>query len=368
MNQEYYRRLIAGVNNSCGAAVLRLLLVLVSKIYGVVIWLRNILYFIGWLKTYSVNATVISIGNITAGGTGKTPLVIWVYNLLHEKGISCVILTRGYKTKKDKFSDEPAMLAKSCPNAKVIVKADRVEAADEAVSKFDAKVIIMDDGFQHRRLKRNLDIVTIDGTEPFGYGKMLPAGLLREPIRSLKRADAVVITRCNQTPKDELAQLEKQLQSVNPNMIIAKSMHTPVCAKSVDKKEFSMEELKDKKIFAFCGIGNPGGFLNTIKGLGFNLAGWRVYNDHYNYRTDDIIDIYKQAKEARAGLILSTQKDWTKTVLLLPQAMIRGGYKLSENEEQIIFAYLQTELEFTAGEDKLRGLIENRLAVKISQK
>ncbi len=367
MDQENYRRLISGANTSWGADVLRLLLSILAKIYTVVIRLRNFLYSKKVFKAHQVNATVISIGNITTGGTGKTPLVIWLYKLIQKKALPCAILTRGYKTKKDKFSDEPAILAKSCPKAKVIVNADRVAGATEAVDKFGAKAIIMDDGLQHRRLKRNLDIVTIDGTEPFGYDKMLPAGLLREPVTALVRADAAVITRCNQTTQVELEQLEKKLRSVNPNIVIAKTTHSPVYAKTVDQQEIALEELKDKKIFAFCGIGNPGAFLNTLKGLGLKLLGWNIYNDHYRYTTDDIIAIYEQARQAGAELILSTQKDWTKTVLLLPQAMIRSGYKFSEEEEEIRFAYLTIELEFMSGENKLRDLIEDTLAGKISK-
>ncbi|MCK4751831.1 MAG: tetraacyldisaccharide 4'-kinase [Planctomycetes bacterium] len=367
MDQENYRRLISGASSGWNAKALRALLALAAKIYVVVIRLRNLLYCKGILKAHQAKATVISIGNITAGGTGKTPLVIWLCNLLQEKATACAILTRGYKTKKDKFSDEPAILAKSCPKAKVIVNSDRVAGATEAVTKFGAKALIMDDGFQHRRLKRDLDIVTIDGTEPFGYEKMLPAGLLREPIAGLARADAAVITRCNQTSQAELEQLARRLQSINPDIVIAKTVHAPVYAKFVDQTQINLEELNDKKIFAFCGIGNPGAFLNTLKGLGFNLAGWKIHNDHYRYKTDDIIDIYEQAKDAGADLILSTQKDWTKTVLLLPQAMIRGGYKFSEDKKEILFAYLAIELEFMSGEDKLRDLIEDTLAGKISK-
>ena len=191
-------------------------------------------------------AAVISIGNITVGGTGKTPLVIWLCKFLQQKEIQCAVLTRGYKTRtqtrvtsdeRQATSDEPAILAESCPQAKIIVNPNRLEAAAEAVSKFGAKVLIMDDGFQHRRLHRDLDIVTIDGTCPFGYGKMLPAGLLREPVASLKRADAVVLTRCDQISQSKLCQIEEELQLINPDMIIAKSIHNPICVKSWPAKK-----------------------------------------------------------------------------------------------------------------------------------
>ncbi|MHC4659342.1 MAG: tetraacyldisaccharide 4'-kinase [Planctomycetota bacterium] len=366
MNQQAYRELISGQNTGLVAAFLRLSLRGASWFYLIVTALRNFLYSQGWLKIHRVNAVVISIGNITAGGTGKTPLVIWLCKSLQQKGFRCAVLTRGYKTHTKKRAtsdeqratrtDEPAILAKSCPEAKVIVNPDRVAGAAEAINKFGAQVLIMDDGFQHRRLNRDLDIVTIDAMQPFGYGKILPAGLLREPVAGLKRADAVVITRCDQISESQLSRIEKKLQAIGPNITIASSMHTAVCAKSIDNREVSLEQLKDKKVFAFCGIGNPDAFMNTIKGLGTTLVGSKIYNDHHHYTDDCLADIYKQAVYRGADLILTTQKDWTK-VTTLPSV-----------KKDIPFAYLAIELNFLAGEDRLRGLIEDALAGKIPQK
>ena len=366
MDQNSFRKLISGQSSGVGAAVLRFFLGVAAAGYSIVIRLRNFLYFTGLLKTYRANVPVISVGNITAGGTGKTPLVIQLCNKITENSkfkiinYKCAILTRGYKaTKNSKFkiqnyTDEPAILAEKCPQAKVIVNPDRVAAAVEAVDKFGAKVLIMDDGFQHRRLTRDLDIVTIDATCPFGYSKILPAGLLREPLSALARADAIVITRSDQTGETELARLEEKLKQVNPGMIIARSIHKPVCAKSPDGKETGIEDLKDKKIFAFCGIGNPGAFLETIKGLGAELVGSKIYNDHYHYTDNDIADIHKQAKNLEADLILTTQKDWFST-----------QYAVRNTQYETPFAYLAIELIFTAGEDKIRRLIEKTLAGKI---
>ncbi len=381
MNQESYRKLISGQKVGLGAALLRLLLGVAAGGYSIAVRLRNFSYSKGWLKTHRANAPVISIGNITTGGTGKTPLVIWICRFLQNKNVSCIILTRGYKAQGTSDEgratrDEPAILIESCPEAKVIVNPDRVAGAAEAVNKFDAKTLVMDDGFQHRRLGRDLDIVTIDATRPFGYGKMLPAGLLREPLASLKRANAVVITRCDQTTEAKLTQIEEKLQKVNPNMIIARSIHAAVYAKhpepsvipakvGIQKKSETMDsclrrndsikQLKDKKIFAFCGIGNPEAFLNTIKALGPELVGSKVYNDHHHYTDDCLADICKQAANLKADLILTTQKDWTKITPLLPA------------KKDIPIAYLAIEIKFLAGQDKLTGLIENTLASKIPQ-
>ena len=368
MNQESYRKLISGQSSGAPAVLLRFFLGVAAQVYSIIIRLRNLLYSKGRLKTHSVNAAVISVGNITAGGTGKTPLVIWLCNKITQnlklktQNYRCAILTRGYKAtqnlklKTKNYSDEPAILAKSCSEAKIIVKPNRVVGAAEAVNKFGAKVVIMDDGFQHQRLDRDLDIVTIDAMCPFGYDKMLPAGLLREPVSALKRAGAVVITRCNQIAEARLVKLEEKIKSVNADMIIAKSIHTPICAKSLERKEISIEKLKSKKIFAFCGIGNPDAFLGTIKELGLNLAGSKIYNDHYYYTDNDITDIYAQAGRSNADLILSTQKDWTKTALL------------ASAKKEIPFAYLAIELKFVSEEDKITQLIEDTLAGKIPKK
>ncbi len=235
----------------------------------------------------------------------------------------------------------------------MIVNPNRAEAAAEAVDKFGAKVLIMDDGFQHRRLHRDLDIVTIDATCPFGYGKALPAGLLREPVASLRRADAAVVTRCDQISESELSRIEKKLQLINPDMVIAKSIHNPICAKTMTGEKITIEQLKDKKIFAFCGIGNPDAFLNTIRNTGANLIGSKIYNDHYHYTNDCLADIYEQARYLNADLILTTQKDWTRTTLP------------ASAKKDIPFAYLAVEIKFTSGEDKLKQLIGDALAGKI---
>lgn len=365
MNQESYRKLISGQKAGLGAALLRLVLGFAAGGYSIAVRARNFLYSAGWLKAHRADAAVISVGNITVGGTGKTPLVIWLCKEIISDSrfqipnCQCAILTRGYKATKNSklktqnYSDEPAILAESCPGVKVIVNPDRVAGAAEAVSKFGANTLIMDDGFQHRRLARDIDIVTIDATQPFGYGKMLPAGLLREPVASLKRTDAVVITRCDQIAETELSEIERKLQTINPNMIIARSIHAPTSVKSMDNKEISLEHLKDKKIFAFCGIGNPGAFLNTIKTIGSELAGSKVYNDHHHYTDSCLANIYEQAKHLKADLILTTQKDWTKII--------------SDFESLLPLAYIGIEIKFLAGEDKLRGLIEKTLAGKMPE-
>ena len=358
MNEETYRKLISGQNRGFCPTAARLFLQIAALGYIVVIVLRNFLYSKGILRTHRINAAIISVGNITTGGTGKTPLTVWLGNYITQN-YKCAILTRGYKTrqkakgKRQNYEDEPAILTESCPQAKVIVNPDRVAGAEQAVSEYKANVLIMDDGFQHRRLARDIDIVAIDATEPFGFGKLLPAGLLREPVDSLKRANAVVITRCDQTGESELVKLEKELKVVNPYISIARSVHKPVFAQCFGGKKFAVEELKSKKIFAFCGIGNPQAFSNTIKGLRADVVGSIFYDDHHCYTQEDIAKICKEGERFKADLILTTQKDWAKIAAMVPADKGRP------------FAYLAIELKFITGENQLKRLIDDVLAGKI---
>ena len=362
MNQHYFAQLVSGESAGLRAQILRFLLILISLPYKLVVVIRNFLYARKWLKVRCVDAIVISIGNITTGGTGKTPFVIWLCKFLQKNGIRCAILTRGYKATKNlklktqNYSDEPVILAESCPQAKVIVNPDRAAGANEAIEKFGARVLVMDDGFQHRRLCRDIDIVTIDATRPFGYGKVLPAGLLREPVNSLKRADAVVITRSNQVTESELRKIETRIQKIKPDIIIARSVHSPVCIRTIGDREFGLEQLKSKKVFAFCGIGNPDGFMNTVKGLGANLVGMKIYDDHYHYTKRDIEDINALARKQNADMILTTQKDFCK----LPTEKRHSVADISSG-------YLVIELKLVDGEDAITGLIKEAIAGKMAK-
>jgi tetraacyldisaccharide 4'-kinase len=367
LNQETYKKLISGQNSGPFTSAVRLLLSIVAVFYGAGIWLRNWLFDGGQVKSYAVTTAglvtsdrtqattpVISVGNITVGGTGKTPLVIWLCNLFHEQNVNCAILTRGYKASKD-TNDEPGMLAKNCPGSAVVINPDRLAGAIEAVKKHKAQVLIMDDGFQHRQLHRDVDIVTIDAMLPFGYGRMLPAGLLREPASALKRAQAVVITRCDLVSRNNLTELMATINRINPNLIVAQTIHSPVLAISSDK-QIPVEELKGKKIYAFCGIANPEAFLATVGLVGANIVGSKIYDDHHNYTVNDVNDIYRDAAKLGAQIILTTEKDYNK--ISSP----------ASGRSDLVLAYLAVRLQFVEGPDGIRDLIERSLAGKMPRK
>ena len=377
MEEQSYHKLISGQSSGSGASVLRFLLAAGAIGYWPVVRLRNLLYSTRLLKAHHVGAAVICVGNVTVGGTGKTPLVVWLCNLiiqnskLKTQNCKCAILTRGYKARAHEntdFKDEIAIFAESCPQAEVIVNPDRVAGASEAINKYAAKVLIMDDGFQHRRLARDLDIIAIDATLPFGYGRLFPSGLLREPVSSLNRAGAVVITRSDQVDGDELNELENKLLAINPNMVISRSIHAALYAELANNEKISVERLKDKKIFAFCGIGNPDAFLKTIRTLGAELTGSNIYDDHYHYTDACLAEISEQAEELGADLILTTQKDWTKVISNFRSQISDSGSQISDSKSPPPFAYLAIEIKFLSGEDKLTALINDTLAGKIAVK
>jgi tetraacyldisaccharide 4'-kinase len=317
--------------------------------------LRNLLFDISIFRKTKVDAAVVSVGNITTGGTGKTPLVVWLSNYFTGRNITTAVLTRGYKVKNSDLADEPVMLAKNCPRAEIIVNADRTAGAKRAITEYDAKLLIMDDGFQHRKLARDVDIVAIDATEPFGCERLLPAGLLREPVSSLKRADAVVITRINQTQPERIKEMKSRITKINPNIVFAAAIHKPICAKLIKDREISLDELIEKKVYAFCGIGNPDAFFQTLDELALNIVGIRVYNDHYRYTESDVAAICEDGRYKRAEMIITTQKDWIKTALLCIEKF------------DMPIAFLAVELEFIDGQQGIIALVESAMKKYVSR-
>ena len=359
MSQKSYFKLISGQSKGFFAGLLYIILVTASKIYSVIIRLRNFCYDRHIFAIHHAKASVISIGNITTGGTGKTPLAAWLCSEIAKKqrinkeNYKLAVLTRGYKTAQNN-TDEPAIFSESCPQVDVIINPNRVIGAAQAIGKFKANVLVMDDGFQHRRLARDLDIVTIDATNPFGYGRIIPAGLLREPVSSLKRSNAVILTRCDQVSQAQLTQIEDKVYDLNPKILIARSLHQPVFIKTIENRQVSLDEYKGRKVFAFCGIGNPDSFINSLKKLEYEVVGSKIYDDHHNYSDSCLAEIKEQTRILGAELILTTQKDWTKVRLL-------------KSAKELPLAYLAIEIYYLSGLDELRCLIEDTLEGKISQ-
>ena len=355
MNRMFWRKLITCENPSFGYRLLRSILLIFSFFYRIAVALRNLLFDISIFKRTKVDAAVVSIGNITTGGTGKTLLVAWLCNYFSGRNITTAILTRGYKLRDSDLADEPAMLAKNCPKAQIIINPDRVEGAKRALTKFNAKFLIMDDGFQHRKLARDIDIVAVDATNPFGGNRLLPAGFLREPLSSLRRANAVVITRINQTQPEKIEEIKERVSRINPKIVFAAAIHKPICAKFIKDKQITLDELAGKRLYAFCGIGNPDAFFQTLSELALNIVGKRVYNDHHRYTEADIVEICQDCRYKQAEMIITTQKDWIKAALLCIEKF------------DIPIAYLAVELEFIDGQQDIVALVENAIKKYVSR-
>lgn len=301
-------------------------------LYGRIVDLRNTIYDRGWLKMHSIGVKTISIGNLTTGGTGKTPMVALVADILAEQGENVCVLTRGYGRKNpservlvsdgetvladaETGGDEPVELAKKLVGKAVVVAdADRVAAAHWAKNKFSITAFILDDGFQHRRLKRNLDIVCIDATNPCGNGRILPAGTLRESFKHLKRADAIVVTRVNLV--DSTAEIVKRLQKRNPDALVFLSENRIVgfveLARFKETSVDSTNTLRNRKFAAFCALGNPENFFHQLRLEGLDLVVTENFRDHHRYSQDDIERLELIAKAVGAEALVTTAKDAVK--------------------------------------------------------
>lgn len=294
-----------------------------SWIYGSVMQLRNLFFDMKFIKTERVNIPVISIGNITAGGTGKTPFVEMTARLLQENGKKVAVISRGYgRTSKglqivsdgEKIlcdaaagGDEAVLLAEKLPQAVVIVDEIRFRGATTAAENFHADVILLDDGFQHRKLHRNLDIVLNDSQHSAFATPMLPAGYRREPIRGLKRADAVVWTKLNEK---DISQDE--LQKVSGKKIFSSSFE-PVALEGVFiEKIIPLEQLKRKPVFGFCGTAQPENFKKTLQDLEMLVMKFRSFPDHHLYTKEDALSLFDDWKSMSSGIVLTTEKDAVK--------------------------------------------------------
>jgi tetraacyldisaccharide 4'-kinase len=276
--------------------------------YGAVVHLRAHAYRIGMVRPKRLDGTVISVGNLTTGGTGKTPMVLWIARRLLAEGKSTGILTRGYHGEADASgatSDEVRLLqARLSERVAFGVGADRFAHGQE-LAKRGVKWFILDDGFQHLQLARDVDIVLIDAMNPFGGGHLLPAGWLREPRSALSRADIAVITRSDHAPAIEAA---IRLDS-NAPIFYARAHLESV---RVFRSEYPGTEATDahsRKLFAFSGIGNPAGFRADLREWSFQIAGYKVFPDHHRYAPKDVRAIEAAALAAGATGVVCTEKD-----------------------------------------------------------
>jgi tetraacyldisaccharide 4'-kinase len=254
------------------------------------------------------------VGNLTLGGTGKTPLVAWVARQLAAAGRTPAIVSRGYGARPGEVSDEAAELAILLPGVPHVADRNRAAGVAAAVVR-GADVAVLDDGFQHRRLHRDLDIVAIDATDPFGCGRLFPRGLLRESLTGLARADAIVLTRATSVPPARRAEIRgavARLRGRHPAAIWMECEHRPVAFRRATGPAEPAESLRGRRVAAFCGIGNPAAFRLTLAALGLELVGFRSFADHHAYGPADLESLASWAAGLAAERTVTTLKDLVK--------------------------------------------------------
>lgn len=302
----------------------------IARAYGAVLTQRARWYETGRLPSKRLPCGVVSVGNLTVGGTGKTPMTLWLAREFAGAGRRTAIVSRGYRGRAEAgggvvsdgtslllgaeaAGDEPFMMAEHLLAAgldvPVVVGRDRVAAGMLAVSRFAPGVILLDDAFQHLRLRRDLNLLLLDGTAPFGNGRVLPRGPLREPLSALRRADAVILTRC----PPETAVPRSALAKLPPGMPRFRSRHRPLVRRRIEAPASGANPHgHGKALFAFSGIADNADFIRSVEALGFSVSGQAAFPDHHPYRPSDLSALAAAAAASGAGAIATTEKDYAR--------------------------------------------------------
>lgn len=336
------------------AALLRVFLLLLSHLYSAIVRLRLWLYEERLAKSRPVGCLVISIGNLTVGGTGKTPVVEKFARALKARGRSVAVLSRGYKSKPapllerirrsigvalgdlplpprvvsdgervlldaTRAGDEPVMLGANLRGVRVLVDKDRVRSALYAVDRWGVDTVVLDDGFQYLPLKHRVDVVLIDRQAPFGNEFLLPRGTLREPPDHLKRADVIFITKCH--GRDN-ANLKDRIRTHNRHADIIECRHVPLYCQNVYTEErLPLEFLNERRIAAISGIAQPDSFESFLRTLGAEIVHSRQYADHHRYSHGEIVSMIAKSRRLRARAIVTTEKDAVRLPTLDPEEL-----------------------------------------------
>lgn len=348
-----------------------------STVYRAVTEVRHAAYRSGLFRISALEKPVISVGNITTGGTGKTPLVEWVCRTISSQrcedskptSASAVwVLTRGYGKADPKAQvlvsdgkqilatereagDEPLLLAMHLVGiASVVSNPDRVAAGEWAIRELGAEVFVLDDGFQHLRLARDLDLVTIDATNPFGGGELLPHGRLREAVHNLARADAIVLTRSDQA--NDLVSVKNRIRELVPDRPLFMSRMETAGFRDLNGVVVDADEISKHRVVGFCGVGNPDSFVAQIRSSGAEVIFSRSYPDHHRYTAVDLKALANDAKSAGATCFMTTAKDATK---------------LSSDQLPLPCFVLEIEIKID-DETRLASLISNAISQRSTHK
>lgn len=322
--EQFHRGVIDGSDHRISASLLRGCLSLAEPIYAIATVARNRMFDSGSVASHRAGRPVISVGNITTGGTGKTPVVRWLVETLRAAGHAPAVLMRGYKASADEDSDEQRLLESQLPGTAVEANPSRVDGASRVLAAHpEVNVFVLDDGFQHRRLHRDLDIVLVDATNPFGFDHVLPRGLLREPLEGLGRASAFIITHCELATAARLSEITSVLHKFNAVAPVYRCSHVQVGLRYADDALMDLTALAGSSIFAFCGLGNPAGFQSQLEKNGAKICGSMWFADHHAYTASDLADLQNLAEKSGAKMLVTSEKDWVKIEPLLDAALSR---------------------------------------------
>jgi len=335
-----YEKILAG-GGGLGGALVRAPLWLCAHVYGPVVRLRNAAFDHVLSVSRRVSVPVISVGNITAGGTGKTPLVIDLVHRLRAMGHQPAVVSRGYKA-TEAGADELLVVRRHCPEVVCVADADRARGAQTAIADHNADVIVLDDGFQHRRIRRDLDIVLIDATRPFGYEHILPRGLLREPLSSLQRAQLIVLSRCDLADAGQRDAVIERIGQVAPDVPVVRTSLRPQSLRSVSGgSEVSADDI-DGPVHLLCGIGHPQAFKASVERMGIEVARLHAVDDHHAFTADEMRQVLRSAERAGAKGVIITEKDAVKIE------------KLADRWPDMLLE-LPIRIDFEPADDKLVG-------------
>jgi tetraacyldisaccharide 4'-kinase len=360
----FWQDLVSGRRRGPGAVILRGLLRLAETPYTLAMSWRNRRYDQGRATIHRANVPVVSVGNITLGGTGKTPLVQWIAKWFRAHNARVAIISRGYRAEEGGLNDEARELEENLPDVPHLQNPDRAEAAKTAIEELETQLIVLDDGFQHRRLARDLDIVLLDAMAPFGFGHVFPRGALREPLAGLSRADVIILSRADAIDASRRDDIRRRVQKIAPKAAWAEVRHAAKELISADgtgnaggtqygkaggTQREPLDSIKNTPAAAFCGIGNPAGFRHTIQSCGYALCGFREFPDHHCYARADLDDLAAWADSLGAEAVLCTHKD-----------LVKIGLKRLGNAP--LWA-IGVEMDFLSGQEAL----ENRLLALLAR-
>lgn len=348
-----YKRLIRGQTRGVPATLARGGLAALSLPYALGVWCRNLAFDRGWRTIVDAPIPVISVGNLTVGGTGKTPVVALLARRLRDRGARVAILSRGYGA-NDGANDEALVLEQCLPDVPHLQGHDRAELAQIAADELESQILILDDGFQHRRLERDLDIVLLDATDPFGGGRLLPAGLLRESPGSLRRADLILATRAEKVSQAQLDDLLDAARRWAPGIPIGAVRFEPRALFRHGGPGQELAWLRGQRIVAFCGIGNPDSFWRTLGELGAEVRATRPFGDHHAYSRAEVEELAAWAGTEKVAAAVTTQKDHVKLPIdnlggvplysLRIEAVIQAGAELVERALDNLLARIEKSI------------------------